>query len=129
MAQRVQTSTSMPLRTIDKGDSSLLSASTGCVVYMRHVQECKQWKVQGTCGNAEDCLYAHPALGSRNGVCDWYKLGYCPLGPDCKRKHIRRKPCMCYLTGFCPYGLDCKDAHLQFLVPPKAPPVIPMTAA
>ncbi|ORY76678.1 hypothetical protein BCR37DRAFT_406124 [Protomyces lactucae-debilis] len=65
MAQRVQTSTSMPLRTIDKGDSSLLSASTGCVVYMRHVQECKQWKVQGTCGNAEDCLYAHPALGSR----------------------------------------------------------------
>ncbi|ORY76683.1 hypothetical protein BCR37DRAFT_351406 [Protomyces lactucae-debilis] len=92
---------------------------------MRHVQECKQWKEQGTCGNAEDCLYAHPAPGSRNGICDWYKLGYCPLGPDCKRKHIRRKPCMRYLTGFCPYGLDCRDAHLQFLVPLKGPAAIP----
>jgi cleavage and polyadenylation specificity factor subunit 4 len=52
-------------------------------------------------------------------------LGYCPLGEDCKRKHIRRKPCARYMTGFCPYGLDCRDAHLKFLVPLKGPAALP----
>lgn len=41
-------------------------------------------------------------------------MGFCPDGPDCPRRHIRRIICPLYITGFCPKGPECEFTHPRF---------------
>jgi len=60
----------------------------------------------------EECLYRHIDPITRVGVCPWYERGFCPLGPDCSKRHVKGKRlCQMYLTGFCPLGKECPDAQ------------------
>jgi len=63
---------------------------------------------------ADECLYVHPSPESKIPPCPYYNRGFCPLGPICSRKHIRRNLCVFYLAGFCPDGPRCKNAHPRF---------------
>jgi len=46
------------------------------------------------------------------GLCPWYERGFCPLGPDCSKRHVKgRRICQNYLTGLCPLGKECPDAQ------------------
>ena len=66
----------------------------------------------GYCQNVEECLYRHIDPVTRVGVCPWYERGFCPLGPDCSKRHVKgRRICQLYLTGFCPLGKECPDAQ------------------
>jgi cleavage and polyadenylation specificity factor subunit 4 len=66
----------------------------------------------GYCQNVEECLYRHIDPVSRIGVCPWYERGFCPLGPDCSKRHVKGKRiCQMFLTGFCPLGKECHDAQ------------------
>src|SRR5271154_3630447 len=66
----------------------------------------------GYCQNVEECLYRHIDPVSRIGVCPWYERGFCPLGPDCSKRHVKgRRICQMFLTGFCPLGRECHDAQ------------------
>lgn len=45
-------------------------------------------------------------------------MGFCPQGPNCKKRHVKKVLCPRYLTGFCPLGRrDCDMAHPPFVVP------------
>jgi len=57
-------------------------------------------------------LHANP--DSKLSLCPHYNRGFCPLGPLCAKRHIRRVLCGFYLAGFCPDGPDCKNAHPRF---------------
>jgi cleavage and polyadenylation specificity factor subunit 4 len=66
----------------------------------------------GYCQNVEECLYRHIDPMTKVGVCPWYERGFCPLGPDCSKRHIKgRRICQNFLTGFCPLGKECLDAQ------------------
>jgi cleavage and polyadenylation specificity factor subunit 4 len=75
----------------------------------------------GYCQNLEECLYRHIDPVSRIGVCPWYERGFCPLGPDCSKRHVKgRRICQMFLTGFCPLGRECHDAqYVPFPFPLK----------
>lgn len=88
---------------------------------LRRMPECKFFQQHGWCQQGEECLYVHSDPESRQGVCEWYRLGYCPLGPECRKKHIRKQLCKLYLTGFCPRGLQCPDAHPKWAIPAYGP--------
>lgn len=77
----------------------------------RKMPECNFFMRNGYCSNGEECLYLHIDPQNRIPPCPHYDMGFCPLGPDCSKKHIRRKLCVFYLAGFCPDGPECKDAH------------------
>ncbi|UKZ64779.1 uncharacterized protein TrAtP1_005990 [Trichoderma atroviride] len=62
----------------------------------------------GYCSNGEECLYLHVDPLSKLPPCPHYDMGFCPLGPLCAKKHVRRKVCVYYLAGFCPDGPECK---------------------
>ncbi|OAA37691.1 Zinc finger CCCH type domain containing protein [Metarhizium rileyi] len=78
---------------------------------LRKMPECNFFMRNGYCSNGEECLYLHVDPSSRLPPCPHYDMGFCPLGPLCSKKHVRRKPCVFYLAGFCPEGPDCKAAH------------------
>lgn len=59
----------------------------------------------------DECLYLHVDPASKAGNCPHYDKGFCPLGPMCSKKHIRKTLCEFYLAGFCPDGPKCKKAH------------------
>jgi cleavage and polyadenylation specificity factor subunit 4 len=63
---------------------------------------------------ADECLYLHIDPNSRLPPCPWYERGFCPLGPHCSKKHVRKTLCEFYLAGFCPDGPQCKKAHPQY---------------
>jgi cleavage and polyadenylation specificity factor subunit 4 len=66
----------------------------------------------GYCQNVEECLYRHIDPVSRMEICPWYERGFCPLGPECDKRHVKgRRICQSYLTGFCPLGKECPDAQ------------------
>ncbi|BFZ57454.1 RNA-binding component of cleavage and polyadenylation factor [Savitreella phatthalungensis] len=88
---------------------------------LRRMPECKFFQQHGWCQQGEECLYVHTDPESRQGVCEWYRLGYCPLGPECRKKHIRKQMCKLYLTGFCPRGPQCPDAHPKWQIPFHGP--------
>lgn len=71
--------------------------------------ECNFFVRNGYCSNGEDCLYLHIDPHSRTGPCPHYDKGFCPLGPTCAKKHVRKKLCRFYLAGFCPNGKECKE--------------------
>lgn len=79
---------------------------------LRKMPECNFFMRNGYCSNGDECLYLHIDPLSRLPPCPHYDMGFCPLGPRCSKKHVRRKLCSFYLAGFCPDGLGCKvGAH------------------
>ncbi|WVO21840.1 mRNA 3'-end-processing protein YTH1 [Cryptococcus decagattii] len=83
---------------------------------LRTMPECIWFVKQGKCELGGECLYFHPR--DRRVECPDYNRGFCVLGPNCPRKHIRRRLCEAYAAGFCPDGKDCKLAHPS----PNRPP-------
>jgi cleavage and polyadenylation specificity factor subunit 4 len=82
---------------------------------LRKMPECNFFMRNGYCSNGEECLYLHIDPMSRLPPCPHYDMGFCPLGPLCAKKHVRRKPCPFYLAGFCPDGPECKEgAHMKW---------------
>ncbi|KAK1963087.1 hypothetical protein LY78DRAFT_212739 [Colletotrichum sublineola] len=79
---------------------------------LRKMPECNFFMRNGYCSNGEECLYLHIDPQSKLPPCPHYDKGFCPLGPRCSKKHVRRKLCPFYLVGFCPEGPGCKyGAH------------------
>lgn len=65
----------------------------------------------GKCELGGECLYFHPSIDERRVECPDYNRGFCVLGPECPRRHIRRVMCGAYAAGFCPDGKECKKAQ------------------
>ena len=90
---------------------------------LRKMPECNFFVRNGYCSNGDECLYLHIDPQSKLPPCPHYDRGFCPLGPRCAKKHVRRKLCPYYLAGFCPSGRTCRDgAHPRWekdLEPPK----------
>jgi cleavage and polyadenylation specificity factor subunit 4 len=59
----------------------------------------------------DECLYLHIDPSSKLPPCPHYEKGFCPLGPLCSKKHVRKTLCPYYLAGFCPDGKICTNAH------------------
>ncbi|KAK0632064.1 hypothetical protein B0T14DRAFT_597600 [Immersiella caudata] len=79
---------------------------------LRKMPECNFFVRNGYCSNGDECLYLHIDPQSRLPPCPHYDRGFCPLGPRCDKKHVRRALCVYYLAGFCPAGKGCKEgAH------------------
>lgn len=82
---------------------------------LRRMPECSFFARNGYCSNGEECLYLHVDPDSRLPACGWYERGFCPLGPRCARRHVRRELCRFYLAGFCPEGRKCPEgAHARW---------------
>ncbi|CEH12541.1 related to cleavage and polyadenylation specificity factor [Ceraceosorus bombacis] len=84
---------------------------------MRRMPECRFFATFGFCNSADECLYLHVDPKSKIRSCEWYERGFCPKGPDCPKKHIRRPACPLYLAGFCPKGKECKQGHPKTTLP------------
>ncbi|KAI0390759.1 hypothetical protein F5Y17DRAFT_40801 [Xylariaceae sp. FL0594] len=79
---------------------------------LRKMPECNFFVRNGYCSNGDECLYLHIDPMSKLPPCPHYEMGFCPLGPNCSKRHVRRKLCPYYLAGFCPDGRVCKEgAH------------------
>ncbi|KAI0424393.1 hypothetical protein F5Y09DRAFT_142541 [Xylaria sp. FL1042] len=79
---------------------------------LRKMPECNFFVRNGYCSNGDECLYLHIDPLSKLPPCPHYERGFCPLGPACSKRHVRRKLCPYYLAGFCPDGKACKaGAH------------------
>ncbi|KAJ9151763.1 mRNA 3'-end-processing protein yth-1 [Pleurostoma richardsiae] len=79
---------------------------------LRKMPECNFFVRNGYCSNGDECLYLHIDPQSKLPPCPHYDMGFCPLGPRCAKKHVRRRLCPYYLAGFCPDGKACKEgAH------------------
>ncbi|KAI1124056.1 hypothetical protein F5Y10DRAFT_280457 [Nemania abortiva] len=79
---------------------------------LRKMPECNFFVRNGYCSNGDECLYLHIDPLSKLPPCPHYDRGFCPLGPTCSKRHVRRKLCPYYLAGFCPDGKACKEgAH------------------
>lgn len=75
--------------------------------------ECLFFSKNGFCTQSE-CLYLHIDPNSKIAECPLYNRGYCPDGPKCSKRHIRRVICPLYLLGFCPKGLECDLSHPKY---------------
>ncbi|KAH6669228.1 hypothetical protein B0J14DRAFT_115006 [Halenospora varia] len=78
---------------------------------LRKMPECNFFVRNGYCSNGDECLYLHIDPSSKLPPCPHYEKGFCPLGPNCSKKHVRKTLCEFYLAGFCPDGKTCKKAH------------------
>jgi cleavage and polyadenylation specificity factor subunit 4 len=76
---------------------------------LRKMPECNFFLKNGYCSNGEECLYLHIDPASKLPPCPHYAKGFCPLGPRCSKKHVRKQLCKFYLAGFCPDGKACKE--------------------
>ncbi|CAN8100853.1 unnamed protein product [Discula destructiva] len=76
---------------------------------LRKMPECNFFLRNGFCSNGDECLYLHIDPQSKLPPCPHYDRGFCPLGPRCAKKHVRKKMCKYFLAGFCPDGRDCKE--------------------
>ncbi|KAJ6260729.1 hypothetical protein Dda_4958 [Drechslerella dactyloides] len=74
---------------------------------LRRMPECSFLVRYGYCQNGDDCLYFHPDPENRIPPCPNYENGFCPLGPTCSKKHVRKTICKFYFAGFCPDGKEC----------------------
>ncbi|KAK4181281.1 hypothetical protein QBC36DRAFT_227694 [Triangularia setosa] len=79
---------------------------------LRKMPECNFFVRNGYCSNGDECLYLHIDPSSKLPPCPHYDRGFCPLGPRCDKRHLKRNICLYYLAGFCPDGKQCKQgAH------------------
>jgi len=76
---------------------------------LRKMPECNFFLRNGYCPNGDECLYLHVDPASKLPPCPHYERGFCPLGPRCSKKHIRKQLCKFYLCGFCPNGKGCPE--------------------
>ncbi|KAA8912869.1 hypothetical protein FN846DRAFT_931901 [Sphaerosporella brunnea] len=86
----------------------------------RKMPECNFFVRNGYCSNGEECLYLHVDPDSKVPRCPHYDNGFCPLGPVCSKKHVRKSQmCQFFLAGFCPDGpKDCTEgAHPKWTPP------------
>ncbi|OJD32890.1 zinc finger ccch type domain containing protein [Diplodia corticola] len=92
---------------------------------LRRMPECNHYSRHLTCSNGDDCLYLHIDPESKRPPCPHYDRGFCPLGPRCAKKHVRRdRLCRYYLAGFCPNGKQCREgAHPRWQDDLKKPEV------
>lgn len=91
---------------------------------LRRMPECNFFVRNGYCSNGDECLYLHVDPASRLPPCPHYDRGFCPLGPRCAKRHVRRGLCAFYLAGFCPSGRACRDgAHPRWERDLEAPKV------
>ncbi|KAK7961780.1 3' processing complex [Apiospora aurea] len=82
---------------------------------LRKMPECNFFVRNGYCSNGDECLYLHIDPQSKLPPCPHYDRGFCPLGPTCAKKHVRRQLCPYYMAGFCPDGKNCKEgAHARW---------------
>ncbi|KAH3683632.1 hypothetical protein WICPIJ_005414 [Wickerhamomyces pijperi] len=81
---------------------------------LRKMPECLFFSKNGFCTQTPECQYLHLDPSSKIPECLDYSKGFCPEGPNCKNRHIKRIICQNYLTGFCPDGPDCDLAHPNF---------------
>lgn len=74
---------------------------------LRGERECKEFSRFGICPQGDECTYLHlgPTSPLRLPACPHYARGFCPLGPYCSQRHVKRtKICPYYIAGFCPDG-------------------------
>lgn len=86
---------------------------------MRRMPECRFFATFGYCNSGDDCLYLHVDRKAKIRECENYKRGFCPIGPSCPKKHVRRPACPLYIAGFCPRGPECRMGHIK-ATPPSA---------
>lgn len=76
----------------------------------RFVPQCAFFERLGECTNPE-CPFLHARPAEMQPECGAYRRGFCPLGPQCKLRHVLRESCPYYLAGFCPIGPRCPLGH------------------
>ncbi|ODV89864.1 hypothetical protein CANCADRAFT_147751 [Tortispora caseinolytica NRRL Y-17796] len=81
---------------------------------LRRMPECTYFARSGQCAQGGECLYLHIDPLSKIPECPNYIRGFCRLGPNCPKRHVRRSMCLRYLAGFCPLGKKCPDTHPKF---------------
>ncbi|KZZ92231.1 Zinc finger, CCCH-type [Ascosphaera apis ARSEF 7405] len=81
---------------------------------LRRMPECQSFARSNYCANGDECLYQHIPFDAKIPPCEHYERGFCPLGPNCAKKHVRKTLCPFYLAGFCPEGPKCTKAHPRF---------------
>lgn len=82
---------------------------------LRKMPECLFFSKNGFCTQTPECIYLHIDPQTKIPECFNYNRGFCPDGPACNKRHIRKTFCELYLTGFCPYGAKCNlGAHPKF---------------
>lgn len=86
---------------------------------LRRMPECRFFATFGYCNSGDECLYLHVEQKAKVRECENYKRGFCPKGPKCEKKHVRRPACPLYMAGFCPRGPECKLGHIK-ASPPSA---------
>ncbi|KAI9829299.1 MAG: RNA-binding component of cleavage and polyadenylation factor [Phylliscum demangeonii] len=92
---------------------------------LRKMPECNAYTRTRHCLNGDECLYLHIDPDSRLPPCPHYDKGFCPLGPLCAKKHVRKQPCAYYLAGFCPEGRQCGEgAHPKWPITELPPPTV-----
>ncbi|GAA5836439.1 hypothetical protein JCM9279_000392 [Rhodotorula babjevae] len=89
--------------------------------HLRKMPECWFFAKYGFCSNGDECMYLHVTEDMRIRECPSYRKGFCPRGPDCELKHVRRVICQDYLVGFCAKGKDCPFGHPKFEPEPEPP--------
>ncbi|GAA5921193.1 hypothetical protein JCM1841_001196 [Sporobolomyces salmonicolor] len=89
--------------------------------HLRKMPECWFFAKYGFCSNGDECMYLHVTEDMRIRECPRYRKGFCPAGPDCKLKHVRRVACPDYLVGFCAKGPNCPLGHPKFDAEPDPP--------
>lgn len=86
---------------------------------LRTMPECWFFGKYGFCSNGDECMYLHVDERMRVLECMDFRRGFCPKGPGCSQKHIRRPLCRSYLAGFCPYEKSCHlGGHPKFEADP-----------
>jgi cleavage and polyadenylation specificity factor subunit 4 len=80
--------------------------------------ECYFFSTYGECSNP-DCVYLHCKPEERLNECPYYKRGFCPDGPKCVKRHVKRELCLDYMRGFCALGPLCEQGHPKY-EPPTA---------
>lgn len=81
---------------------------------LRKMPECLFYSRNGFCTQTADCLYLHVDPQLKIPECPNYSRGFCPEGPKCANRHVRKMLCPLFLTGFCPKGPECDYSHPRF---------------